>query len=154
MEALAKAVVAARRAGRAVILQTGAHSIKNGLSPIWVDLMERGLVTLVATNMAGAIHSFELALTGESSEAVDKVLPKGEFGMAFETGRYLNQAMIEGHGRAWGLGESLARFFTDADFRNVVLEERSPRSPTPALTIFPMTGFPTPRPASSPAPPS
>ncbi len=142
LEALAKAVVVARRAGRAVILQTGAHSIKNGLSPIWVDLMERGLITLVATNMAGAIHSFELALTGESSEAVDKVLPKGEFGMAFETGRYLNQAMTEGHRRAWGLGESLARFFTDADFRKIVLDAALSDVPDREPYYVPYDGFP------------
>jgi hypothetical protein len=118
---LARAAAEAHRAHRPVIIQTGAHSIKNGLSPIWIDLMERGIVTLVATNFAAAIHSFEFALTGASSESVDQVLPKGEFGMAFETGRYLNQAIIEGHRRAWGLGESIGRLFTDDAFRRRVL---------------------------------
>ena len=121
LTSLAQAVAEAHRAGRPVILQTGAHSIKNGLSPIWIDLMERGILTLVATNFAAAIHSFELALTGASSESVDQVLPKGEFGMAFETGAYLNQAMIEGHRRAWGLGESIGRLFSDEAFRRCVL---------------------------------
>jgi hypothetical protein len=142
LTSLADAVAEAHRAGRPVILQTGAHSIKNGLSPIWIDLMERGIVTLVATNFAAAIHSFELALTGASSESVDEVLPKGEFGMAFETGVYLNQVMIEGHHRAWGLGESVGRFFVDAEFRrcalDAALEEVTDRSPYYA----PYEGFP------------
>lgn len=133
LEALADAVADAHRSGKPVILQIGAHSIKNGLSPIWIDLMGRGIVTLVATNFAAAIHSFELALTGASSESVDQALPKGEFGMAFETGVYLNQVMIEGQRRAWGLGESVGRFFVDAKFRRRVLdaalEEVTDRSP-------------------------
>jgi hypothetical protein len=90
-------------------------------------------VTLLATNMAAAIHAFEFALTGASSESVDKVIPRGEFGMAFETGVYLNQTMIEGHRRRWGLGESIACLFVDCDFRRSVLdaaladvEDRSP----------------------------
>lgn len=120
--ALARAMAAASGEHRPVILQTGAHSIKNGLSPIWIDLMERGLITLVATNFAAAIHAFELALIGASSESVDRVLPKGEFGMAFETGHYLNQTIIEGHRRAWGLGESLGRLFVDDAFRRRVLD--------------------------------
>ena len=122
LTSLAAAAAEAHRAGRPVILQTGAHSIKNGLSPIWIDLMERGILTLVAANFAAAIHSFELALTGASSESVDQVLPKGEFGMAFETGAYLNHTMIEGHRRAWGLGESIGRLLTDSEFRRCVLD--------------------------------
>ena len=62
LEALADAVAEAHANGRPVILQTGAHSIKNGLSPIWIDLVERGIVTLLATNVAAVIHSFEFAL--------------------------------------------------------------------------------------------
>ena len=54
LTSLAHAVAEAHRARRAVILQTGAHSIKNGLSPIWIDLMERGILTLLATNYAAA----------------------------------------------------------------------------------------------------
>jgi hypothetical protein len=133
LEALADAVVAAHGNGCPVVLQTGAHSIKNGLSPIWIDLMGRGIVTLLAANMAAAIHAFEFALTGASSESVDKVIPRGEFGMAFETGVFLNQVMIEGLQRGWGLGESIGRFFVDSDFRRSVLdaalagiEDRSP----------------------------
>ena len=142
LEALAQALADAHRNNRPVILQTGAHSIKNGLSPIWIDLMERGIVTLLATNLAGAIHAFELALTGASSESVDKVLPKGEFGMAFETGVYLNQATIEGHRRAWGLGESIGRLIVDEEFRRRVLDASLAGVADPSQYYRPYDGFP------------
>lgn len=142
LEALAEAVVEAQLSRRPVILQTGAHSTKNGLSPIWIDLMERGLVTLFATNMAAAIHAFELALTGASSESVDRVLPKGEFGMAFETGVYLNQAIIEGHRRGWGMGEAISRLFVDSDFRRSVLDGALGGVLDPSPYYAPYDGFP------------
>jgi hypothetical protein len=142
LTSLAHAVAEAHRARRPVILQTGAHSIKNGLSPIWIDLMKRGILTLVATNFAAAIHSFELALTGASSESVDQVLPKGEFGMAFETGAYLNQAIIEGHRRAWGLGESIGRLFSDDAFRRCVLAAALEGVADATQYYAPYDGFP------------
>jgi hypothetical protein len=142
LASLTHAVAEAHRARRPVILQTGAHSIKNGLSPIWIDLMERGILTLVAANFAAAIHSFELALTGASSESVDQALPKGEFGMAFETGAYLNQAMIEGHRRAWGLGESIGRLFSDDAFRRCVLAAALEGVADAAQYYAPYGGFP------------
>ncbi len=142
LEALADAVAEAHANGRPVILQTGAHSIKNGLSPIWIDLVERGIVTLLATNVAAVIHSFEFALTGASSESVDRVLPKGEFGMAFETGVYLNQAVIEGHRRAWGLGESIGRLFVEAEFRRRVLDAALEGVADRSPYYVPYDGFP------------
>ncbi len=142
IEALADAVADAHRSRKPVVLQTGAHSIKNGLSPIWVDLMERGVVTLLATNMAVVIHSFEFALTGASSESVDTVLPRGEFGMAFETGVYLNQCMIEGHRRRWGLGESVGRFFVEAEFRRCVLDAALEGVTDRSPYYVPYDGFP------------
>ena len=71
---VAEAIVAARPQGWPVILFTGAHLIKNGLGPLLVDLVERGSVTLVAGNGATAIHDFELALIGETSENVPAAL--------------------------------------------------------------------------------
>ena len=44
--------------------------IKVGLSPVLIDLMERGLVTGVALNGAGIVHDFELAVAGQTSEDV------------------------------------------------------------------------------------
>jgi len=108
--AVVEAVVSARAAGRAVIWGFGAHVIKTGLAPILVDLMERGFVTALATNGAGIIHDFEIALAGATSEDVDAGLGPGRFGMADETGRLLNQAIADGVARGYGFGQSVGAF--------------------------------------------
>ncbi len=73
--------------------------------------MERGFVSAVATNGAGLIHDFEIALSGSTSEDVDATLGPGRFGMADETGRLLNEAINDGVSRGLGLGQSVAAFF-------------------------------------------
>jgi hypothetical protein len=117
---VAEAVVAARRDDKPVILFTGAHLIKNGLGPLLVDLVERGGVTLVAGNGATAIHDFELALIGETSENVPAALDKGQFGMAYEFA-YTNMALSVGNQQKLGYGESLGRMICDEKFRRAVL---------------------------------
>jgi rfaE bifunctional protein nucleotidyltransferase chain/domain len=88
-----QAVVNSHRNGRPVILGLGAHVIKCGLSPVLIDLMQRGIVTAIAMNGATAIHDFELALIGETSEDVAAGLAEGLFGMVRETGELINQAI-------------------------------------------------------------
>ena len=100
----------ARESGRGILWGIGAHVIKTGLSPILIDLMERGFVSALATNGAGLIHDFELALSGSTSEDVDETLGPGRFGMAEETGRLLNQAINDGVGRGLGLGQAVAAY--------------------------------------------
>jgi hypothetical protein len=87
------AVVTAHRNGRPVIVGMGAHVIKCGLSPVLIDLMRRGVVTALALNGSGAIHDFEVALIGETSEDVAAGLRDGTFGMVRETGQLMNQAI-------------------------------------------------------------
>jgi hypothetical protein len=106
--AVVDAVRAARRDGRVLLWGLGAHVIKTGLSPVVIDLMDRGFVSALALNGAGLIHDFEVALAGSTSEDVDAALGPGEFGMAEETGRELNQAIASGVGRGLGLGQSVA----------------------------------------------
>jgi hypothetical protein len=101
------AILEARRRGKPVILGMGAHVIKVGLSAIVVDLLERGVVTAVAMNGAGAVHDFELAYAGVTSEDVEAQLAEGDFGMAEETGRVLNEAVAEGVRRGLGFGRAL-----------------------------------------------
>ena len=113
---IAGIIVDARRKNRPVILFTGAHLIKNGLGPLVVDLIDRGMVTLVAGNGATSIHDFELTMIGETSESVPNALPKGLFGMAFEFA-YWNAAVARGFAEGLGLGESLGRMIEDAAFR-------------------------------------
>lgn len=116
LRAVADAVRKARAAGRPVILLTGAHLIKNGFGPLLLDLIERGLLTLVAMNAAGMIHDLELALTGRTSEDVPRALPRGEFGFAQETGRLINRALTHGEKLRVGAGEALARLILGEAF--------------------------------------
>ena len=88
----------------------GAHVLKVGLSPVLIDLMERGLVTGVALNGAGIVHDFELAVAGHTSEDVAAGLGAGEFGMARETGEEINRAIVEGDADGLGLGAALGRY--------------------------------------------
>ena len=108
------AVLEARRRGKPVILGMGAHVIKVGLSPILVDLLERRLVTAMATNGACAVHDFELAYAGFTSEEVETQLAEGEFGMAEETGRVINEAVADGVRRGLGFGRALGEWMIAA----------------------------------------
>jgi hypothetical protein len=88
----------------------GAHVVKTGVSPVLIDLMRRGYVSALAMNGAGAIHDFEVALSGGTSEDVDESLGPGRFGMAEETGRLLNEIALEASASGRGLGQSVASF--------------------------------------------
>jgi len=135
VRAVAEAVVAARRAGKPVILFTGAHLIKNGLGPLLLDLVERDCVTLVAGNGATTIHDFELALIGETSENVPAALDKGLFGMAYEFG-YINTALSVGNEQKLGYGESLGRMICEEAFRRQVLS-RIAQADSPSNFLHP-----------------
>lgn len=111
-------VVAARRAKRPVMVALGAHLMKVGLSPLLIDLMEKGIVTHLAFNGAGIIHDFELALVGQTSEDVAAELEDGTFGMAEETSLYLNRAITEGASKGIGIGESVGKLIQEGDFPN------------------------------------
>jgi hypothetical protein len=106
-KAVLEAMLTARREERGLLWGLGAHVIKTGLSPILIDLMTRGYISAVATNGAGVIHDFELALCGATSEEVDETLGPGNFGMAEETGRQLNAAINEGVARGLGIGQAV-----------------------------------------------
>lgn len=108
--AIVDAMHAARSSSRPIIWGLGAHVIKTGLSPVLIDLMERGFVSAIATNGAGVIHDFEVALAGATSEDVDEALGPGRFGMAEETGTLLNQAINEGVARGLGIGQAVGAF--------------------------------------------
>ena len=107
--AVVDAVAAAREKRRAIIWGLGGHVIKCGLAPVLIDLMRRGYATGFALNGAAAIHDFEIALAGHTSEDVEAVLPDGRFGAAEETGREMNRAIREGDAEGIGMGEALGR---------------------------------------------
>jgi deoxyhypusine synthase len=110
LRAVATSIVTAHRKGKPVIVGVGAHVMKVGLNPIVVDLMKQGIVSAVAMNGAGIIHDFELALMGRTSEEVDAEIDEGRFGMAEETGRMINEAIVRGAKDREGLGEAVGHY--------------------------------------------
>jgi hypothetical protein len=99
----------ARAAGRPVMLTFGAHTIKNGLAPVLIRLMETGWLQHLATNGAGIIHDWEFAFQGKTSEDVRANVASGTFGMWAETGLNLNLAIVLGAYDGLGYGESVGR---------------------------------------------
>ncbi len=96
-------------AGRQVLVMMGAHLVKTGLSPLLVELIRRRAVSCLVMNGAGAIHDFEVALFGRTSEDVATHLESGRFGYVRETGVWINEALSEGAAQGWGYGEAVAR---------------------------------------------
>ncbi len=120
LRAVVAALERARQKRKPIIWGLGGHVIKVGLGPVLSDLMRRGYITAIAMTGAALIHDFEVAMVGATSEDVPAVLGSGRFGMAEETGRYINEAIGAGDRDGLGIGEALGRFlagFRGAHFR-------------------------------------
>ena len=109
LKAVVDALVSAHKHNKMVIFMCGAHVIKCGLSPLVIDLMKRGLIKTVALNGAGIIHDVEIAMVGKTSEDVGAGLVTGAFGMAKETGEFINREINFGCRMGLGIGETLGR---------------------------------------------
>lgn len=107
LRAVARGVASAMREERAIVWMLGGHVVKTGLSRVLIDLMERGAVTHLAVNGATVIHDYETCRWGGTSEDVEAGLSDGTFGMALETGRDMNLAIVRGRDEGLGLGEAL-----------------------------------------------
>ncbi|MFH1585997.1 MAG: hypothetical protein ABIB79_04475 [archaeon] len=114
---LASSIKEARAGNYQFILMMGAHSIKLGLSLFLIDLMQKRIITHLATNGAGAIHDFELAYAGATSEDVQKNLEDGSFGMADETGEFLSLAARTVFNNGSGLGYAIGALISDSDLK-------------------------------------
>jgi len=125
IDTIAAATVEMHKAGKPVILFTGAHLVKNGLGLLIADLIRRGLLNMVSGNGATSIHDFELALFGETSEYVPQALEKGQFGMAYEF-KYINAALSIGNKYKLGYGESLGKMICEQSFRDEVMSTLDP----------------------------
>lgn len=112
---LAERILAARTRGAAVIAFCGAHVLRKGNGPLLIDLMEKGLLTHLALNGAGAIHDFELAMIGATCESVARYVRTGEFGLWQETGR-INEAAVLAAKEKLGFGEALGRMIEIEQF--------------------------------------
>jgi hypothetical protein len=104
---IVSAIAAAARRERGVVIMLGGHIVKTGLAPVLIELMRRRIVTHVAMNGSAAIHDYEVARFGATSEDVAAGLEKGTFGMADETGRGMNDAFVRGMREERGMGEIL-----------------------------------------------
>jgi hypothetical protein len=104
---VARAVAHAAGAGKGALWMLGGHTIKTGLAPVLIRMMERDAASFLAGNGSVAIHDYEIARWGGTSEDVEAGLVDGTFGMAEETGREINEAVTAGADRGLGLGESL-----------------------------------------------
>ncbi len=114
---LARRIVAAHRAGAPFLLMSGAHPLKVGLGPLICGLIRDGVVSAIATNGAAIIHDFELAFAGRTSEDVGEGLSEGSFGMAEETGAFLNRAAKLAASEGKGLGEVVGREILRSKFK-------------------------------------
>ncbi len=108
LPALARAICEAKVRGASVVLLMGAHLIKLGLSRYIIDLIRRGYVSAVAMNGACAIHDYELASIGHTSESVARYIMEGQFGLWRQTGQ-INDIVKGGDAEGLGLGEALGR---------------------------------------------
>ena len=113
-----EAIVAAAKQKRAVVAMLGGHIVKTGLAPLLTTLIERGVITHVAMNGSAAIHDFEIARFGGTSEDVAAGLKDGTFGMANETGREMNESFVAGMKKELGMGASIASALEASDLVN------------------------------------
>ncbi|MBN2398821.1 MAG: hypothetical protein JXI33_00610 [Candidatus Aminicenantes bacterium] len=109
----------ARKKNKPIIWGLGAHVVKLGLSPLIIDLMQRGWISAIAANGALMIHDFEIALAGKTSEHVAGNLLRGNYGNTEETGLFLNRALKEGLGQNMGAGEAVGYYLIQAKLPNL-----------------------------------
>ncbi|MBC8164589.1 MAG: hypothetical protein H7Y20_01815 [Bryobacteraceae bacterium] len=103
------AMIDARAKKKQIIWGLGGHVVKCGLAPILIHLMKRGWATAFSMNGSAAIHDFEIAIAGQTSEDVEAVLPDGRFGTASETATEMNQAIVEAQADGIGMGEAYGK---------------------------------------------
>jgi len=120
---LLAAIHRARAQRKAILWGIGGHVIKVGLGTVLIDLMRRGFVSGIAMNGAALIHDFEIALAGQTSEDVETSLGDGKFGMAEETGKYINEIAKLAARIRIGYGEAAGQFLTSG-----ILDVRYPDS--------------------------
>ena len=136
------AIAEARAKSRQILWGLGGHVIKCGLAPVLLDLMHHGYATAFVLNGAAAIHDFEIAIAGQTSEDVEAVLPDGRFGMAEETGREFNAALNSAQGFGEAIGRHLEKI-ADQRFAASSLQHQAYLNATP-VTVHVAIGTDTP----------
>jgi len=141
LDDVAARILAARSTGAARILMMGAHVLRAGVNRQIIDLLERGLLDHIAMNGAGAIHDYELARIGATTESVARYIRSGEFGLWRETGE-LNDWIREAAAEELGLGENVGRRIEASDFphRDLSVLAAAWRASVP-VTVHPGIGY-------------
>lgn len=111
---IAKTIAVAKKGGKKFVLGMGAHVIKVGLSPLLIDLIEKGILDGIAMNGACTIHDTEIAIVGHTSEDVAKEISSGTFGMVKETTEFITKAIKENN--SVGCGEALGKALLESNF--------------------------------------
>src|ERR1035438_3895995 len=109
---LLRSIHLAKKQKRAILWGMGGHVMKVGLGPLLIDLMRKGFVSGIAMNGAAMIHDFEVAMVGNTSEDVEAGLGEGQFGMAEETGKYINEIAKVAQRIRIGYGEAAGQYLT------------------------------------------
>jgi hypothetical protein len=117
LRGLIAAILRARARRKAILWGIGGHVIKVGLAPVLIDLIRQGFVSGIAMNGAALVHDFEIAMAGGTSEDVEAVLGRGKFGMAEETGLYLNEMAVGAERSGIGLGEAAGKLLSNRRLR-------------------------------------
>jgi hypothetical protein len=119
MRTLVDSLVKAHAEGMPIILMMGSHVIKVGLSPLIIDLIDAGAVSLIGMNGSGPIHDAELALLGGTSEDVGRGIKEGVFGLVKETGDFLNGALNKYVPEGLGYGEALGKALAESGGKHI-----------------------------------
>ena len=125
LRTLIRAILYARSSSKPILWGIGGHVIKVGLGPVINDLIQAGFVTGLAMNGSAAIHDFEVALAGATSEDVEEQVIGGRFGMARETAEYMHLAVDSAAAAQIGMGEGLGRFISESAQRKIDFRNRS-----------------------------
>lgn len=115
LETVADRMRKAKEAGASIIMMMGAHVIRAGVQQFIIDMMEKGYISCLAGNGACAIHDFEFALIGQTTESVARYIKDGQFGLWKETGR-LNDVVKHGAAQDMGAGEAIGKAIHEGYF--------------------------------------
>ncbi|OGS22563.1 MAG: hypothetical protein A2252_03020 [Elusimicrobia bacterium RIFOXYA2_FULL_39_19] len=113
---LSRLIIEAKKNNASVVLMMGAHVIRSGVSPLIIDLMEKGFITHIAMNGAGPIHDFELTRFGKTTESVAKYIKSGQFGLWKETGE-INDIINKAYQNKIGLGEAIGKHINNSNYK-------------------------------------
>jgi len=109
--------VTAYKKKKTIVFSSGAHTIKVGLSPLIIELLRKNVISALTFNGACLIHDFEIAYCGSTSEDVGEALKDGKFGMSYETGKLLNEAIVNGVKKGFGLGKAVGEMIASSKFK-------------------------------------